>query len=79
MSGAAAVAAERIQTLTATTKHNIRHPIITASYATTMHRLTDGRFTLAIGGGIERLFDAYGIARIATAQVEDFAGLMRRP
>ena len=78
MSGASAVAAERIETSTATTNHNIRHPIVTASFATTMHRLTDGRFTLGIGGGIERLFDAHGIARIATAQVEDFAGLMRR-
>ena len=54
------------------------HPIVTASYATTMHRLTGGRFTLGIGRGIERVFDAYGIARITTAQMEDFAGLMRR-
>ncbi len=78
LSGAAAVASERIQISTATTNHNIRHPIVTASYATTMHRLTGGRFTLGIGRGIDRLFDAFGIPRITTAQMEDFAGLMRR-
>ena len=48
------------------------------SYATTMHRLTDGRFTLGLGRGIAPLFDAYGIPRITTAQIEDFVGLMRR-
>ena len=47
-------------------------------YATTMHRLTGGRFTLGLGRGIAPLFDAYGIPRITTAQIEDFVGLMRR-
>ena len=78
ISGAAAVASERIQISTAATNHSVRHPMVTASYATTMHRLTGGRFTLGIGRGIDRLFDAYGIARITTAEMEDFAGLMRR-
>ena len=52
--------------------------MVTASYATTMHRLTGGRFVLGIGRGIAPMFDAYGIPRITTAQMEDFAGLMRR-
>ena len=43
-----------------------------------MHRLTGGRFTLGLGRGIAPLFDAYGIPRITTAQIEDFVGLMRR-
>jgi probable F420-dependent oxidoreductase len=43
-----------------------------------MHRLTNGRFTLGLGRGIAPLFDAYGIPRITTAQIEDFVGLMRR-
>jgi probable F420-dependent oxidoreductase len=43
-----------------------------------MHRLTGGRFTLGLGRGIAPLFDALGIPRITTAQMEDFAGLMRR-
>ncbi len=78
LSGAAAAVSERIHIATAATNHNTRHPIITASYATTMHRLTGGRFTLGLGRGIAPLFDAYGIPRITTAQMEDFAGLMRR-
>ncbi len=78
LSGAAAVSSTSIAISTAATNHNVRHPAVTASYATTMHRLTEGRFTLGIGRGIERLFDVFGIARITTAQMEDFAGLMRR-
>jgi probable F420-dependent oxidoreductase len=43
-----------------------------------MHRLTGGRFTLGLGRGIEPLFDAFGIPRITTAQLEDFVQLLRR-
>jgi probable F420-dependent oxidoreductase len=78
LSGAAAVATTNMQIITGATNHNTRHPIVTASYATTMHRLTGGRFVLGIGRGIAPLFDAYGIPRITTAQMEDFAGVMRR-
>src|SRR3546814_15708286 len=52
--------------------------MVTASYASTMHFLTGGRFTLGIGRGIKPLQDAYGMSHITTAQMEDFAGLMRR-
>jgi probable F420-dependent oxidoreductase len=78
LSGAAGAVTERLGIATAATNHNTRHPLITASYATTMHRLTGGRFTLGLGRGIAPLFDAYGLPRITTAQMEDFAGLMRR-
>ena len=78
LSGAAAVASERMRIITAATNHNTRHPIVTASYASTMHLLSGGRFTLGIGRGIDALFDAYGMPRITTAQLEDFAGVMRR-
>ncbi|MGY6501452.1 MAG: TIGR03857 family LLM class F420-dependent oxidoreductase [Acidimicrobiales bacterium] len=78
LSGAAGAVSERIRIITAATNHNTRHPMVTASYATTMHRLTRGRFTLGIGRGIAPMFDAYGIARITTAQMEDFALVMRR-
>lgn len=78
LSGAAGAVSSRIQLATAATNHNTRHPMVTASYATTMHRLTGGRFTLGIGRGIKPMFDAYGIPQITTAQLEDFALLMRR-
>ncbi len=78
LSGAAAVASNQMRIITAATNHNTRHPIVSASYATTMHFLTGGRFTLGIGRGIPRLQDAFGMERITTAQMEDFANLMRR-
>ena len=78
LSGAAAVASTNLQIMTGATNHNTRHPIVTASYATTMHRLTGGRFVLGIGRGIAPMFDAFGIPRITTAQMEDFTQVMRR-
>jgi alkanesulfonate monooxygenase SsuD/methylene tetrahydromethanopterin reductase-like flavin-dependent oxidoreductase (luciferase family) len=74
LSGAAGAASERLGIATAATNHNTRHPAVTASFATTMHRLTGGRFTLGLGRGIQPLFDAFGIPRITTAQIEDFVG-----
>jgi probable F420-dependent oxidoreductase len=78
VSGAAGAVSSEIDIITAATNHNTRHPIVTASYATTMHRLTDGRFSLGIGRGIAPMFKAFGIPSITTAQMEDFALLMRR-
>jgi probable F420-dependent oxidoreductase len=78
LSGAAAAVSRTLGIATAATNHNTRHPVVLASYATTMHRLTGGRFTLGLGRGIAPLFDAYGIPRITTAQVEDVVGVLRR-
>ncbi|QGG94237.1 TIGR03857 family LLM class F420-dependent oxidoreductase [Actinomarinicola tropica] len=78
LSGAAAACSERMRIITAATNHNTRHPVVTASYASTMHLLTGARFTLGIGRGIDPLFDAFGIPRITTAQMEEFASVMRR-
>ncbi len=76
--GAAGAVTESITIATAATNHNTRHPMVTAGYARTMQSLTGGRFVLGLGRGITRLQDAFGIDRITTAQMEDFAGLMRR-
>lgn len=78
LSGAAGAVSSEIGIATAATNHNTRHPIVTAAFATTMHRLTGGRFSLGLGRGIAPLFAAFGIPKITTAQVEDFVGLMRR-
>jgi len=78
LSGAAAAVTSDIRIITGATNHNTRHPIVTASYASTMDGLSNGRFTLGIGRGIAPLFDAFGIERITTAQMEDFVGVMRR-
>lgn len=76
--GAAAASSERIRIATAATNHNTRHLMVTASFASTMHLLTGGRFVLGLGRGIKPLFDAYGLPPITTAQLEDVAGLCRR-
>jgi probable F420-dependent oxidoreductase len=78
LSGAAAAATTELGIATGATNHNTRHPLVLASYATTMHRLTGGRFCLGLGRGIDRMFDAFGIPRITTAQLEDIADLLRR-
>ncbi len=78
VSGAVGAVSERIKIATAATNHNTRHPTVVAAYATTMHSLTGGRFTLGIGRGFDRMFDAMGLPHITTAQMEDFVGIMRR-
>jgi probable F420-dependent oxidoreductase len=78
LSGAVGATTTRLGIATAATNHNTRHPLITGSYATTMHRLTGGRFTLGLGRGVEALFRAYGLPKITTAQLEDIAQLLRR-
>ena len=78
LSGAAAAVSSKLRIITGATNHNTRHPIVTASYASTMHFLTGGRFTLGIGRGIPQMQDAFGMSRITTAQMEDFANVMRR-
>ncbi|HZM30096.1 MAG TPA: LLM class flavin-dependent oxidoreductase, partial [Acidimicrobiales bacterium] len=52
LSGAVGAASRTLGIATAATNHNTRHPAVLASYATTMHRLTGGRFTLGLGRGI---------------------------
>ena len=78
ISGVAGAVTARMRIATGVTNHNTRHPMVTAAFATTMHRLTGGRFVLGLGRGMDRMFDAFGLPRITTAQLEDFAGLMRR-
>jgi probable F420-dependent oxidoreductase len=78
LSGAAGAVSSTLRIATAATNHHTRHPIVTASYATTMHRLTGGRFVLGLGRGIAPLTKALGLNTVTTAQLEDFVGLMRR-
>ncbi|RAY16227.1 TIGR03857 family LLM class F420-dependent oxidoreductase [Actinomadura craniellae] len=78
LSGAAGAVSERLGVATAATNHNTRHPLITATFATTMHRLTGGRFALGLGRGFDPLFDVMGLPRVTQAQLEDFIGIMRR-
>ena len=78
LSGAAGAVSEQLTVVTAATNHNTRHPMITAGMARTMQSLTGGRFVLGLGRGIPVIQDTYGIGRVTTAELEDFAGIMRR-
>jgi len=78
LSGAAGAVSEDLTVVTAATNHNTRHPMITAGLARTMQSLTGGRFVLGLGRGIPLIQDSYGIPRITTAALEDFAGILRR-
>jgi probable F420-dependent oxidoreductase len=78
LTGAACAVTQRMQIATAATNPNTRHPLITGSWATTMHRLSGGRFTLGVGRGIAAVYGAFGIPAVSTAQIEDFAVMMRR-
>ncbi len=78
LSGAACALSERQRIVVAATNHTLRHPVISGAWATTMHRLSGGRFTLGIGRGVAAQHRAFGLPAITTAQMEDWAGLLRR-
>ena len=78
ISGAVGAVSSKIGIATAVTNQNKRHPKVTAAYATTMHFLTNGRFALGLGRGTPRGSKSLGLKPITTAQMEDFAHLMRR-
>src|SRR5687768_7321243 len=78
LSGAAAAVSETIGIATGATNHNTRHPLVTATFGTTMHRLSGGRFALGLGRGFDPLFKGIGLNPITMAQLEDIAGILRR-
>ncbi len=77
MAGAAAAASTTIGIATAATNHNTRHPLVTATMATTMHRMSGGRYALGLGRGFDVLVDLIGIKRVTGAQLEDAVGIVR--
>ena len=78
LTGAALGATQNISVITAATNHTTRHPLVTASWATTLHLLSEGRFSLGLGRGIDAMFRAYGMPMATTESLEQFALLMRR-
>ena len=78
LAGAAVAVSERIGVATAATNHNTRHPLVTATMATTLHRMSGGRYALGLGRGFDLLFDVMGLPRVTSAQLEDVVGIYRR-
>lgn len=56
----------------------LRHPMVTAGYASTMSLLTGGRFALGIGRGVDPIADATGTPRLTFAYLADYLDVLRR-
>jgi 5,10-methylenetetrahydromethanopterin reductase len=78
LTGAVCAVSEQLGVATGVTNHPTRHPMVTAAWATTLHKLSRGRFALGLGRGIAPLMDAMGVPRVTMAQMEDAIGLYRR-
>lgn len=77
MAGAAVAATSRLGIGTAATNHNTRHPLVTATMATTLHRMSGGRYAFGLGRGIPLLFDIMGLPHVTSAQLTDAIGIYR--
>ena len=78
LTGAAVAVTNSINIITAATNHTTRHPLVTASWASTLHLLSEGRFSLGLGRGIDAMFKAYGMPLATTDSMEKFAHVMRQ-
>ena len=76
--GAAGAVTEHMYVGTSATNVNSRHPLVTASMATTLHRLTSGRFALGIGRGVGLRFDMMGLPHVSNPHLRDFVDLMKK-
>jgi 5,10-methylenetetrahydromethanopterin reductase len=76
--GAAAAITSEIHIGTGATNHFIRHPQVTATFGSTMQRLSHGRFALGLGRGIGVRSQMMGIENATNAQLEDIVGILRR-
>jgi 5,10-methylenetetrahydromethanopterin reductase len=56
----------------------LRHPLVVAGYASTMATVTDNRFTLGIGRGVDPLADGAGIPRLTFKLLEEYIDILRR-
>jgi 5,10-methylenetetrahydromethanopterin reductase len=77
LAGAAVASSSGIGIGTAATNHNTRHPLVTATMATTLHRMSGGRYALGLGRGFDALFDVMGLPRVTSAQLEDVVRIYR--
>lgn len=56
----------------------LRHPLAIAGFASTMASVTDGRFALGIGRGIDKLADMTGTSRLTFKMLEDYISILRQ-
>ena len=56
----------------------LRNPLAVAGYASTMATLTDNRFSLGIGRGVDKLADMSGTPRLNFRLLEDYVTILRQ-
>ena len=56
----------------------LRNPLALASYASTMASITDNRFAMGIGRGVDKLADMSGTPRLKFKLLEDYLDILRR-
>jgi len=76
--GAAAAVTNDIWIGTGVTNVDTRHPLVLASLATTLWRLSGGRFALGLGRGIAIRAGMLGLQPVKNARLADTAALLRR-
>ncbi|MBW2421987.1 MAG: TIGR03857 family LLM class F420-dependent oxidoreductase [Deltaproteobacteria bacterium] len=76
--GAAAAVTRDIYIATGATNHFTRHPQITATFCSTMSRLSGGRFALGLARGIGVRSQMMGLRNATNAELADFVGIMRK-
>jgi probable F420-dependent oxidoreductase len=78
LAGAAAAVTKEIWIASGATNVDTRHPLLLASLATTVSRLSGGRFALGVGRGIGVRSAMLGLPPVTNRQLADFAALARR-
>lgn len=78
LAGAAGAVTKDLFIGTGATNINSRHPMLTASMATTLHRLTHGRFALGVARGVGIRYDLMGMEKMSNAHLTEFATMMRQ-
>jgi len=56
----------------------LRHPLVTAGYASTMMKLTGNRFALGVGRGFDYISTAAGVVPSTFRVMEDYISILRR-
>lgn len=76
--GAACAVTDKIFIGTAATNINTRHPLVTASMGSTLHRLSQGRFALGLARGVGIRADLMGLSKVTNRHLSDFVDLMKQ-
>ena len=76
--GAVAAVTQQIWIGTGVTNVDTRHPLLSATLATTLSRLSHGRFALGVGRGVQIRSQMMGLKPVTDRQLTDFAALMRK-